>query len=278
MYTAFRASVIETRRISPSFQRIRLAGLHGLVARLDVRLKLIIPGDAGLPDFPDPADWWATFSALDPATRGHLRTYSVRTFNPDTGELDIDFVLHTKPGQTGPASEWAASASEGDEIWVCGPTEDDGVGIEFAPGAAQEAHLFGDETALPAIANILREWPGIPGTIHIEVPYAQDQQILPAPNGVTVRFYPRGDLRPGTLLADAAATLTGSTVPEFEVAGEVWETPTFSASGESLESAAADAYYWIAGEASFVTAMRRMLVREAEVPRASVSFMGYWRA
>ena len=65
----------------------------------------------------------------------------------------------------------------------------------------------------------------------------------------------------------------------------VWETPVFSASGEPLDassdahtaSPAPDAYFWIAGESTLVTTMRRMLVKQVGVPREQVSFMGYWK-
>ena len=36
-------------------------------------------------------------------------------------------------------------------------------------------------------------------------------------------------------------------------------------------------YYWIAGKNTSVKAMRRLLVKEAGLPREHISFMGYWR-
>ncbi|KXB56473.1 MULTISPECIES: siderophore-interacting protein [Corynebacterium] len=297
-FLAFRAHVVSTQRISPSFQRIRLGGLEDMGPAgptRDLRIKLIFPGSQGLPALPEgDANWFDHWRSLDPAARGPMRTYSVR--NHVGSEIDVDFVLHTAPGATGPACAWAQAARPGDEILVIAPPLSDasGGGIEFSPGSASQIHLFGDETALPAIARIIDEWPstpvGLTGTAHIEVPYAQDQQILAAPNGVDVRYYARGTRPHGEALLTAAAQLLKTEVPEYSPTGmspeeTVWETPVFSASGEPLDassdahtaSPAPDAYFWIAGESTLVTTMRRMLVKQVGVPREQVSFMGYWK-
>jgi NADPH-dependent ferric siderophore reductase len=73
-------------------------------------------------------------------------------------------------------------------------------------------------------------------------------------------------------------------VPDDEVDVDLWETPTFSSSGEELSGAErsaggdlSDLYAWIAGEAKWVTGLRRHLVRDLGVHRSQVAFMGYWR-
>ena len=38
-----------------------------------------------------------------------------------------------------------------------------------------------------------------------------------------------------------------------------------------------DIYAWIAGESGVVTGLRRVLVKDLEVDRRQVAFMGYWR-
>ena len=66
---------------------------------------------------------------------------------------------------------------------------------------------------------------------------------------------------------------------------DVWETPRYSAAGEDLDaqlhsppgSGLAGTYAWIAGESWMVKSLRRALVRELDVERAGVAFMGYWR-
>ena len=61
---------------------------------------------------------------------------------------------------------------------------------------------------------------------------------------------------------------------------DLWETPTYSSAGESVEGVATRArqrYAWIAGEAGMVKALRRFLVTDAGLDRRQVAFMGYWR-
>ena len=69
-----------------------------------------------------------------------------------------------------------------------------------------------------------------------------------------------------------------------DVDPDLWETPSYSSSGEDVESAQAvvghdlqDLYAWIAGESGVVTALRRVLVKDLDVDRRQVAFMGYWR-
>jgi NADPH-dependent ferric siderophore reductase len=66
-----------------------------------------------------------------------------------------------------------------------------------------------------------------------------------------------------------------------EVDPDLWETPTYSSSGEPVAEPAevphGDLYAWIAGESKVVTGLRRHLVRELGIDRRQVAFMGYWR-
>ena len=69
-----------------------------------------------------------------------------------------------------------------------------------------------------------------------------------------------------------------------EVDPDLWETPTYSSSGEEVEAAEIvvghdldGIYAWIAGESGVVTALRRVLVKDLGVDRRQVAFMGYWR-
>jgi len=69
-----------------------------------------------------------------------------------------------------------------------------------------------------------------------------------------------------------------------EIDPDLWETPTYSSSGEDVETPVKDAgheydglYAWIAGEAKVVTGLRRALVKDLGIDRRQVCFMGYWR-
>ena len=82
-------------------------------------------------------------------------------------------------------------------------------------------------------------------------------------------------------LGDAAAPRSRS---RDEVDPDLWETPTYSSSGEDVEAPARPVghdldglYAWIAGESGVVTTLRRHLVKELGMDRRQVAFMGYWR-
>ncbi|MGV3208273.1 siderophore-interacting protein [Corynebacterium sp. 11266D000AW] len=209
-FLPFLARVRASQRISPNFQRVTLSGLADMGPAgpiRDLRIKLIIPGPEPLTGFAGAADWFATWRGLDPRVRGDMRTYSIRARRGD--EVDIDFALHAG-ANPGPASAWAESCQPGDTLWLIGPTAHDstGAGIEFQPGHSERALLFGDETALPAIARILDEWPeGLAGHAFIEVPDAADAEAqardIALPDRVELTWQVRDNAARGSLLTDA---------------------------------------------------------------------------
>ncbi|MDN5765212.1 MAG: siderophore-interacting protein [Humibacillus sp.] len=310
--------VCEVERLSPSFVRIWLGG-EGFEqvgpegTTLDQRIKIVIPNDG----HPVPSsvieadDWYAAWLALPEIERGHLRTYTARFV---TGEgvdrrLVVDFVLHGSGGQgrggsggpCGPAATWAAGARLGDTLGVLAPRrghEDGFGGIEFAPGDAHRLLFCADETALPAVASILESLPvDAEGVAVIEVPAAADFLDVVIPPGVAVHWIARGERPRGqtsieTLRThcglgaarDRAAHSVADTVGA-EPGDDVWETPVFSSSGETLDCperraepvGADDTYAWVAGDSATVKTIRRMLVGELGMPRRQVAFMGYWK-
>lgn len=288
MFRPFRIRVARSTRVSPHFQRVTFTGVDEIGPAgpiRDLRIKLIFPTSGRLPTLPSSASdsdasWYADWRALPEDERGVMRTYSVRDFRRGDGdsssaaaELDIDFVLHMD--NPGPAATWAASASEGDELILIAPDRDDnsGAGIEFRPGDAEFVRLFGDETALPAIAKILSEWPkGVRGSAHIAIPCSADIQDFAVPEGVTVQWISRGEsVSDTTSKADArlypasfacSGSLLGS-LQQLTTLGEtangarrmtcngeigkatsdcagdyeeeiVWETPSYSRCGDRL--------------------------------------------
>jgi NADPH-dependent ferric siderophore reductase len=220
-----------------------------------------------------------------------MRTYTVRELR-GAGEdtrLVVDFVIHTEDGAAGPGSSWAEHASVGDRLVVLGPRRGrDFGGIEWAPGTASRLLLAGDETAVPAICAILRDLPwSARGAAFLEVPTAADVQTVPHPEGVEVVWLPRdgaalGSRLHATVLDHLGASAHTPVEPE-EVDPDLWETPTYSSSGEDVDARTGaagrldDLYAWIAGESGVVTGLRRALVRDLRVNRRQVAFMGYWR-
>ncbi|ALG86608.1 siderophore-interacting protein [Gordonia phthalatica] len=298
-YSVHRARVGAVQRLSPSFARITfvgdaLAGFGNPGATFDQRVKIIFPPVSGvLPPVVGGADWYRSWLAVPEEERGAMRTYSIRDIRIDDDgatAVDVDFVLHLVPGQTGPASTWASETTPGDEVLIVGPRRGrlDGGGIEYLPGGAGQVLLAGDETAAPAIARILADAPDdLCGAAYIEVPEAADAQPIDAPDGVAVHWLPRDGVAPGEKLHPAVLGHLGEAPGDVEPVAEprtgeelLWETPRFSRLGEQLDSAGApvdERYFWIAGESRVVTGLRRRLVKDLGIPRAQVAFMGYWR-
>ncbi|MFT4287097.1 siderophore-interacting protein [Nocardioides sp.] len=280
-------TVVSVERLSPSFTRVTLTspeladfGVDGQPL-YDQRIKLIFPGPAGLPSL-DADSWWTELAALPADQRAPVRTYTVREHAGTT--LVVDFVIH--PGAHGPGSDWAAGCSAGDRILVVGPRRGTPLGgIEFVPGDATRLLLAGDETAVPAMAAILSQLPAdAVGAAFLEVPVVADVQTLVAPAGMTVTWLPRDGAPLGKLLHEEVLAHVGAApvvveVADLEVDPDLWETPTYSSSGEEVTepTSHADRYVWIAGESKVVTGLRRALVNEVGLDRGQVAFMGYWR-
>jgi len=304
----FNAAVGAVRQLTPHFRRITVVGpeldLFGTNAdghTLDLRIKVMIPVPGHpLPDFGAVEGalddgWYPAWLAMDPDTRGYMRTYTVREFRPGvpaaggrdaiSAELDLDFVLHLDGG-SGPAALWASEAQVGDPMVLIGPDARSGdcLGIEFDPGAADRLLLVGDETAVPAIAGILATLPAhVTGHAVLEVPSAADFLDLPTESNVEVRWLARsgvsaggtavhGELMSGEVrrIIAPSACSRGEEPDDVDVDDVIlWETP-FMEPGEGF-------YAWIAGEAAAVRELRRYLVRDVGVDRNAVAFMGYWR-
>jgi iron complex transport system ATP-binding protein len=300
------------RRLSPAYLRVTLGGpaLHdfggcGALGTRDLRVKLMVPSHGhSLPDLSDLSPgWYQRWLAMDPATRGAMRTYTVRQARlaRPAPEIDIDFVLH---GDGGPASTWATVARPGDRVTVLGPcagSEGYG-GIEWQPPVATPERpvrvlLAGDETAVPAISSVLETLPvGYHGHAVLEVPQAEDFLDLRTDSDVEIRWLARDGQPHGERLHNAVRQVLGRArgdatgrpgvqddLPEIDVDNELlWESATLETTPGGTPdpgdlSATTDFYAWMAGEAATVRGLRRYLVRDLGVDRRSVAFMGYWR-
>lgn len=290
--------VVRADRLSPSFVRVELGGAclaeFGVDGPLyDQRIKLVFPGIPGgpLPSF-EGADesWWSTWIARPEEERGHMRTYTVRdVVGSGAGtRLVVDIVVHGDAhGTPGPGCSWAARAQVGDRLVLMAPRRGTFYGgIEFVPPAsANRLLLVGDETAVPAICAILAQLPAdAVGAAFMEVPSAADVLSVVHPEGVEVTWLSRDGGDHGSALHPAVLAHLGVGAAPLEEPVEVdpdlWETPTYSSSGEAIEETAAEGdelYAWIAGESGVVTALRRVLVKDLGVDRKQVAFMGYWR-
>jgi NADPH-dependent ferric siderophore reductase len=203
-----------------------------------VRLLLPSPGSAELVM---PA-WSGNEFLLSDGSRPTIRTFTPRRFDPDRRELDIEVVDHG----SGAASEWAASASRGDEAAVSGP------GRGYAVDDGDTAFLLvGDETALPAISQLVEVLPAEATVrVHVEIADPAGRLDLPGHPGASVEWH---DLPTGAPPGDAMiAAVRGAEIgPEEKV--------------------------WVAGEAAAVQRIRRHLFEDLGLSRRQATVRGYWK-
>ncbi len=238
------AAVVRTTMLGSALLRVTLGGpgTAGFEAHSpDEHVKFLFPDPDGTLRLPEPNGHMLRWPKPSPISR----EYTVRRYDPATGELDIDVALH----DGGLGSDWARAARPGDTVHVAGPP-----GGLIVPHNYDRYLLAGDITALPAIARWLEELPrDAAGWAFIEVTGPDEQIELSAPEGVEVHWLHRGDVPPGanTLLADAVREVR---VPE----------------GERL-------YVWVAGEAGSIKPLRRWVRDELGLAKADHDITGYWK-
>jgi len=186
--------------------------------------------------------WNGNEFLLGDGRRPTIRTFTPRRFDQSRLELDVEVVLHG----TGMASQWADRAQPGDAVALSGPGR--GYTIdESAPAFL----LAGDETALPAIGQLLEVLPDATATqVHVEVAAPDARLELPAHPRATVGWH---DLAAGAPPGDSmfAAIRGAELIPGTRV--------------------------WAAGEAAAVQRVRRHLFDERGVPRPQTTIRGYWK-
>lgn len=249
----YAAEVDRSERVSPHMVRVTLRGDD--LARLPQRgfdqwFRLFLPRSDGETDFAAVPEGFGIggylkYVTAKSGTRPPFRNYTVRAHRPEVGELDIDFVAH---GDTGVAGPWAQRAQPGERVALI----DQGRGFDPIDDA-DSVLLVGDESALPAIAGILRDLPReAEGLAIIEIPDVADQQEVAAPEGVEVRWLPRASTQngPGALALEAVRT---------------WRP---------AQPGTVQAY--LAGEHQLVAESRRHLV-SCGVPKERIAFTSYWK-
>jgi NADPH-dependent ferric siderophore reductase len=219
-----------------------LAGL-GVGEFADAYVKLIFPPSGA--SYREPFDVDDIQRTLTPDEWPVMRSYTVRWWDSEAGELAIDFVYHGDEGVAGP---WAARARPGDEIQFRGP------GGAYSPSRDADWHLLvGDESALPAIAAALECIPsGVPARAFIELENSSDERVLTSPGDLEVVWliHSLSDQEPDRTVLDAIARA---------------ELPTGRVQG------------FVHGEAGMVKGLRRYLRFEMQIPSDALSISGYWR-
>jgi NADPH-dependent ferric siderophore reductase len=211
-------------------------------------LRLTLGGQelAGFPDDSNSAYIKLKMTSPPPDSdeRPMIRTYTVRAFNADKLELDVDFVMHADQG---PASDWAHAAKPGDEMVILGPGPK-----KLVDCTADWFLLAGDMSALPAISANIEAMPAdARGHVLLEIIDAADEQELDFPPGIEVRWIvnPHPDSE-NTRLLDAVRSVS------------------FLEGRPSI---------WIAGEFSTVLAIRSYFKKERGVDRKDIYVSSYWQ-
>jgi NADPH-dependent ferric siderophore reductase len=230
-------------RLTPRLVRVTFAGseLEGLwVEQPASSVRLLLPSP-GTRELVMPT-WTGNEFLLPDGQRPTIRTFTPWRVDADGLELDLGIVVHG----TGAASEWAAGAKPGDAGAISGP------GRGYAVDRDAPAYLLaGDETAIPAITQLLEALPAdTPVQVHIEVAHPDARLALPEHPSATVEWHelPSG-ATPGQLLIEAVR-------------------------GADL---APDTNVWVAGEAAAVWRVRKHLFEERGLRRNQAAVRGYWK-
>lgn len=247
---------IPTRREPPRFRRVEVRSIDHLSPRLRrfvlggpelvgleidepaASVRLLLPSDDGVLEMPT---WTGNQFELADGSRAPIRTFTPRYLDTDARQLTIDIVVH----DGGAASDWADAASPGDEVAVSGP----GRGYEIDTDAGGYL-LAGDETAIPAIGQLLEEMPAsMPVRVIIEVADESARLELPPHPGADVSWEVLDDgAEPGAALVDAVTGL------------------------DDMPPAV-----WVAGEAAAVQKVRKHLFDQRGMSRSDATVRGYWK-
>ncbi|MCS5735144.1 siderophore-interacting protein [Herbiconiux daphne] len=254
----FTALVTSSVRMSPSFQRVTIAGDELASFEwngFDHWFRIFLPPAVGAPlrlPVVSGRSWWKPYLAIPERERPHCSNYTVADIRAGSGvaEMDVDVVLHWDASGDIAAgvAGWAVSAEPGSPVGLLdqGPLFD-------PPDDMRGVHLVADESGLPAVRGILRDLgEHVTGTAIIEVPHADDIEPLAAPAGVDVVWIARGagdGSVPGT---SALAALRSRVTPHPHD------------------------YAFVVGESTLATEGRRALHR-AGLPKSRITFSGFWK-
>lgn len=238
-----RVAVRLVERLSPYMVRVTLTGpdLEGLtVEDPAASVRLLLPSSAA--DALVIPSWNGNEFLLPDARRPAIRTFTPRRVDAKTLELDLEIVIHG----SGVASEWTQTAKPGDPAAISGP------GRGYTIDREAPAFLLGgDETALPAIGQLLEALPAeTPVQVFVEVTHPDARLALVDHPLAVVQWC---NLAAAASPGDALAAAIG---------------------GADL---APGTRVWVAGEAAAMQRIRRHLFNDRGLARAEATVRGYWK-
>ena len=233
--------LLDRNEVHSDFLRLRFksSGKADRLAGPGIHVKLLLPPVSGRdPVWPTTAangtvSWPVGEDAL------HARYYTIRSVDPDRGEIDIDIVRH----RGGVISDWAEAADRGARIGLLGP------GGYERPNEGDRILLAGDRTALPALARMLEDLPkGVTGYVIGEAASLDDLRS----------YLPETDLGLHAL-------------PKERFSAEI-VTISRKESGEVKPQ-----FAWFAGEYKNAQDMRKLFKSEIGLGKGSQFSITYWR-
>jgi NADPH-dependent ferric siderophore reductase len=238
-------TVLRTERISSACTRVTFGGggLERFRWRAPDQFVYVLVPPPGHDDLVIGTDFrWSAYHELPDAVRPVGAYYTVRAHRAEVGEIECDVFLHDPAG---PASTWAASATEGGPAALWGPRT-----AWDPPTGTTRWLLVADQTGVPAVEAILRWLPdGGEVTVLVE---ADGVDAVPQLAGRDVAWLARDGTPAGTssVLVDAV---------------------------RSLDLDADGLYAWGGAESRAMRDVRRHLRCEVGLARGQVSMTPYWR-
>lgn len=240
--------VVSSRLLTPHMKRISFRGKSfRAYAEGGLHVRLIFPPSGRIPVWPSVgADGRIVWPGGEDALAA--RVYTIRRIDLEQEEIEIDFVLHQPGDHEAPGAAFGNTARRGDEIGIFAP------GGNEIPDAASLL-LFGDETALPAMARIIDTLPQTSAArVFVEVDGPQDHYDFRHSDQVEICYLYRDGREAGTtdLLVDALRQCS-----------------------PSIRNSAP--FVWAGCEMSSFLAIRRFAREDMKLARENHSVVAYWR-
>lgn len=202
-------------------------------------VRLLLPPSGG--DHIEMPRWTGNQFELSNGERAPIRTFTPRAFDAERLELTLDVVLHDH----GAATDWARRAEVDAEAAISGPGRS-----ETLDPSAQSFLLVGDESAIPAIAQLLESIDRDRTIdVHVELSDPSARFELPHHSKSTITWH-------DAVLGAAPGSSFAATVEELD------QLPDF---------------VWVAGEAAAVQRLRTHLFDQRGRTRQNVTARGYWK-